>query len=145
MKYMLLLMALVGLGASAHTITYDNGDVYTVADDEYVFVSKQPNVWTYHPYSKSVQFKKIWPTEKVDRPEPTPNPNPIGSHEWCEAHVPFENGYTFADQAWQRTCDKNGDGQYDMCDYYQPTGSPTFEETQWQDQCNDGEPWDGES
>lgn len=108
---MLLLAAFTSL-AAAHTITYDNGDVYTVAEDEYVFVSKQPNLWSYHPYSKSVQFKKQWPTEKVDRPEPTPNPNPIGSHEWCKAHVPFEYGYSFGDQAWQRACDTNKDGSY---------------------------------
>ena len=112
MKYLLLIFTLVVSSVSAHTITYDNGDVYTVAEDEFIFISKQPNLWTYHPYSKSVQFKKQWPTEKVDRPEPTPNPNPIGSHEWCKAHVPFEYGYSFADQAWQRACDKNGDDEY---------------------------------
>jgi len=112
MKYLTLALALVTLGATAHTITYDNGDVYTVADDEYVFVSKQPNLWSYHPYAKTVQFKKQWPTEKVDRPEPTPNPNPVGSHEWCRTHVPFEFGYSFSDQAWQRACDTNNDNVY---------------------------------
>lgn len=112
MKYLMLLLVAFTSLATAHTITYDNGDVYTVADDEYVFVSKQPNLWSYHPYSKSVQFKKQWPTEKVDRPEPTPNPNPTGTHEWCKAHVPFELGYTFTDQYWQRACDKNNDGTY---------------------------------
>ena len=112
MKYLTLALALVTLGATAHTITYDNGDVYTVAEDEYVFVSKQPNLWSYHPYSKTVQFKKQWPTEKVDRPEPTPNPNPVGSHEWCRTHVPFEFGYSFSDQAWQRACDTNNDNVY---------------------------------
>lgn len=112
MKKLLLALCALPLFAYAHTITYDNGDVYTVADDEYVFVSKQPNLWSYHPYSKSVQFKKQWPTEKVDRPEPTPNPNPAGSHEWCKAHVVHEYGYTFTDQYWQRACDTNKDGSY---------------------------------
>ena len=112
MKYLMLLLAAFTSLAAAHTITYDNGDVYTVAEDEYVFVSKQPNLWSYHPYSKSVQFKKQWPTEKVDQPEPTPNPNPTGTHEWCKAHVPFELGYTFTDQYWQRACDSNKDGTY---------------------------------
>ena len=112
MKYLMLLLAASTSLAVAHTITYDNGDVYTVADDEYVFVSKQPNLYSYHPYTKSVQFKKQWPTEKVDRPEPTPNPNPMGSHAWCKAHVPFELGYTFTDQYWQRACDSNKDGTY---------------------------------
>jgi len=112
MKYLMLLLAAFTSLAAAHTITYDNGDVYTVAEDEYVFVSKQPNLWSYHPYSKSVQFKKQWPTEKVDQPEPTPNPNQMGTHEWCKAHVPFEFGFTFSDQYWQRGCDTNKDGSY---------------------------------
>ena len=43
----------------------------------------------------------------------------------------------------QRACDTNNDGVYDICDYYEPTGQPTFEEIEWQNQCNDGEPWDG--
>jgi hypothetical protein len=112
MKYMIGLMVALPMLAIAHTITYDNGEIYTVADDEYIFVSKQPNLWSYHPYSKSVQFKKQWPTEKVDQPEPTPNPNPVGGHEWCKTHVPFEYGFSFSDQLWVRACDKNNDGSY---------------------------------
>ena len=45
--------------------------------------------------------------------------------------------------AWQKVCDVNDDGVYDMCDYYEPTGIQTFEEIEWQDRCNDGDPWDG--
>jgi len=45
--------------------------------------------------------------------------------------------------AWQKVCDVNDDGVYDMCDYYEPTGISTFEEIEWQDKCNDGQPWDG--
>ena len=40
-QYLLLIMAFVSTSVFAHTITYDNGDVYTVAEDEYVFVSKR--------------------------------------------------------------------------------------------------------
>lgn len=118
MKYLITLLLAFSVVAQAEsekeveTITYKDGDVYTVGDNEQVFVSTQQNLWSYHPYSKSVQFKKQWPTEKVDRPEPTPNPNQMGTHEWCKAHVPFELGYTFSDQYWQRGCDTNNDNKY---------------------------------
>ena len=72
------------------TIEYENGDVYTVPENENVFVSTKNNLFIYKPYSKSVEFVKVWPTDKVDKPAPTPNPNPLGSHSWCKAHVPFE-------------------------------------------------------
>ena len=112
MKKLLTALCAFPMIAFAHTITYDNGEVYTVADDEYVFVSKQPNLWSYHPYQKTVQFKKIWPTDKVDQPILTPNPNPAGSHEWCKAHVLNEYGFSFADQMFTRYCDSNDDGVY---------------------------------
>ena len=94
------------------TIEYENGDVYTVPENENVFVSTKDNLFIYKPYSKSIQFQKLWPTDKVDKPAPTPNPNPLGSHSWCKAHVPFENGYSFSDQTWQRFCDTNNDWEY---------------------------------
>ena len=118
MKYLIALLLAFSVVAQAEsekeveTITYKDGDVYTVGGNEQVFVSTQQNLWSYHPYSKSVQFKKQWPTEKVDRPEPTPNPNPVGSHDWCRTHVPYEFGYSFSDQAWQRACDTNNDNVY---------------------------------
>ena len=119
MKYVILgFLTLFPLSIHAHTITYDNGDVYTVADDEYVFVSTQPNLWTYHPYSKSVQFKKIWPTEKVDYVpvDNGTNGEPVGSHEWCLRFIPWSEGFTFNQQAWGRYCDSNNDGVYDSND-----------------------------
>ena len=94
------------------TIEYENGDIYTVPENENVFVSTQDNLFSYHPSQKAVQFKKQWPTTKVDRPVPTPNPNPVGSHEWCKAHVPYETGYSFSDQTWERHCDTNDDRKY---------------------------------
>jgi len=132
-------------GKQVETITYKDGDVYTVGDNESVFVTTQENLWLYQAYSKTVQFKKQFPTEKVDKPIPPTNPNPVGSIEWCESHNLHANGYTFTDQMWYRSCDKNSDGVFNICDYYQPTGAATFEEGQWEDVCNNGDPWDGES
>ena len=154
MKYFMAVLLLFSVSAHSlseenmkqvESITYKDGDVYTVGANERVFVTTQDHLWLYQEYSKSVQFKKQWPTEKVDKPVPPVNPNPVGSVEWCESHDLHANGYTFADQMWYRTCDTNNDGEYNICDYYEPTGAATFEEIQWQDVCNNGEPWDGES
>lgn len=110
------------------TIEYENGDIYTVPENENVFVSTQDNLFSYHPYQKAVQFKKQWPTDKVDKPVPTPNPNPAGSHEWCKAHVPYETGYSFSDQTWERHCDTNDDREYGC-------GDKPFDESAEGDVC----------
>ena len=121
MRYTLLVLAFLSTFAMAHTITYDNGDVYTVADDEFVFVAKQSELWTRQVFNNgnTNQFKKIVPWTKVDYTPPDNGTNTgmvFGSHEWCAAYVPWSEGYTFAMQAWQRYCDSNNDGVYDEDD-----------------------------
>jgi hypothetical protein len=153
MKYIASTLALLFLSISAlalseskkpvESITYKDGDVYTVSDSERVFITSGDYLWAQQTYSKSINYKKQFPTEKVDKPVPPVNPNPVGSKTWCENHDLHANGYTFDDQIWYRVCDTNSDGQYNICDYYEPTGLVTFEEIQWQDTCNDGKPWDG--
>lgn len=113
------------------TIEYENGDVYTVAENENVFVSKKENLFIYQPYKKEIQFLRTWPTTKVDKPIPTPNPNPVGSHSWCKAHVPFATGYSFSDQAWQKYCDTNNDGEYGC-------GDTTFDASEDSASCSVG-------
>ena len=117
MKYLMLLLVAFTSLATAHTITYDNGDVYTVADDEYVFVAKKDTLWTQNIYNngKTVQFKKVGPSTKVDYvpvDNGTDDSMQVGSHEWCKAYVPWSEGYTFTMQYWQRGCDTNNDGKY---------------------------------
>lgn len=117
MKYLMLLLVAFTSLATAHTITYDNGDVYTVADDEYVFVAQKDTLWAQQIYNngKTVQFKKVFPTTKVDY---TPVDNGTdesmqpGSHEWCKAFVPWSEGLTFTQVTWQRACDTNNDYKY---------------------------------
>lgn len=147
MKKIILFLMCLPILALAHVIEYDNGDIYTVGDDEYVFVSKKSELWYKQTYNngKTVQFKKITPWTEVDKPPPVVNPNPIGTKEWCESHDLHANGYTFEDQYWYRACDTNNDGEYNICDWYEPTGEASFTEQEWEDTCNDGEPWDGES
>ena len=39
---------------------------------------------------------------------------------------------------WDRYGDTNNDGEYNMCDWYEPTGIMTFQEIEYQKQCSDG-------
>lgn len=144
MKKLLIALCAFPLIAAAHVIEYDNGDIYTVGDDEYVFVSKLPHLWMKQTTTNTVQFKRVYPTEKVDAVPLTPNPNPIGTEEWCENHVPYENGYSFTDQYWERACDINNDGQFNICDTYDPAvdGTSGFGYSSWKTACNDGQEWD---
>ena len=47
---------------------------------------------------------------------------------------------TFGYISWQQICDTNNDGEYSICDYYEPSGSATFADIQYNKQClnNDG-------
>ena len=40
----------------------------------------------------------------------------VGSHEWCEAYIPWSEGMTFDMISWQQYCDTNGNGVYDEND-----------------------------
>ena len=124
-------------------ILYDDGSQYTVEDNEHIFISNYQKLYYQQRYSRGdVLFHLTLPNTKRDV-EYIENPNPVGSHEWCESHDLHANGYTFEDQVWYKSCDSNNDGVYDLCDWYEPTGISTFDEIEWQDKCNDGDPWDG--
>ena len=148
MKYLLIALALVSFSATAETvINYDDGSTLTLTEDEKVMVTKGL-LYRKQTYSngKTIQFKQFPETSRRDYVEVdngTDDTDAVGSHEWCESYVPWSEGLSFTMVWWQRTCDTNGDGVYNQCDYYQPTGAATFEEIAWQDQCNDGNPWDG--
>lgn len=120
MKNIILFLLCLPILAHAHTITYDNGDVYTVADDEYVFVAKQSELWRRSVYNngKTMRYEKIVPTEKVDYvpPDNGTDGEEFGSHAWCKAYVPWSEGFTFTMQYWIRGCDTNNDNKYDCGD-----------------------------
>lgn len=148
MKYLLLALALISFGATAQTvINYDDGSTLTLVEGEMIHVTKG-KLYQKRTYNsgRTIQFKEFPETTRRDYVEVdtgTDDEMVMGSHEWCEAYIPWSEGLTFNMVAWQRACDTNGDGVYNQCDYYQPTGAATFEEQAWEDQCNDGNPWDG--
>ena len=148
MRYLLLTLALFSMSAMADTVVnYDDGSTYTLSESQNIFIGPNGDFYTKRQYNDGgVHFKVAKPSSRRDYVEVdngTDDDMVVGSNEWCESYVPWSEGYTFTMQWWQRTCDTNGDGVYNQCDYYQPTGAATFEEIAWQDQCNNGDPWDG--
>ena len=118
MKYVFFgVFALFSLSSHAHTITYDNGDVYTVKDNEYVFVATQQELWRKQSLNngRTIQYKKVTPVEKVDYvpvDDGTTDDMTVGSHEWCKAYIPWSEGFTFNMQAWMRYCDTDNNNSY---------------------------------
>ena len=105
MKYLATFLFLFSsLSFSQTVINYPDGSTYTLENGEYIVVSKD-NVFSKNIYKNgSVHFKPLTPNDKRDFvPEETDGMEP-GSEEWCETYVPFQNGYTFDDQMWQRAC-----------------------------------------
>jgi hypothetical protein len=105
MKYLAAFLFLFSsLSFSQTVINYPDGSTYTLENNEYIVVSKD-NVFSKNTYKNgSVHFKPLTPNDKRDFvPEETDGMEP-GSDEWCDTYVPFQNGYTFDDQMWQRAC-----------------------------------------
>jgi hypothetical protein len=140
------LIGLVALGATAQTvILYDDGSQYTLKNNEKIYVTTYSKLYQLQQYGQGdFKLNKILPSAGRDHVYVEPSgQGALGSRQWCETYIPWSEGLSFDMIAWQRSCDINGDGEYNMCDYYEPTGISTFEELEWQDKCNDGEPWDG--
>ena len=97
-------------------ITYDDGGVYTLADNESVYVADRDVFIKRTPASGDVNFEKQDPFTERDYEAPvvvvTPDDAPIGSHEWCLAFEPWANGLTFDQIAFNQVCDTDNDGDY---------------------------------
>ena len=105
MKYFLAFLVVFSpVSFSQTVIQYNDGSTYTLENGEYVVVSKD-NVFSKNTYKNGgVHFKPLTPNNKRDYvPVETDGMEP-GSEEWCDTYVPFQNGYTFDDQMWQRAC-----------------------------------------
>ncbi|MAJ82538.1 MAG: hypothetical protein CMF41_06445 [Legionellales bacterium] len=102
---------------AAPIISYDDGSTYTLQDDEEVFVSTADHLFTKRDYANgNVYFGAKRPNTKRDYVETPSDEFELGSQEWCQAYIPWSEGYSFNMQAWQRYCDVNGDGVYDESD-----------------------------
>ena len=99
-------------------INYDDGSTYTLGENEQIYISTPHSVLFKRKLlkDKSTYFIAQKPWSKRDYVPTEADEFEVGSHEWCKAYIPWNEGYTFNMQAWQRSCDTNGDGEYDEND-----------------------------
>lgn len=117
MKYLLTLIALMPLTVlGATVINYDDGSTLTLAGDDKIHVTKgklyQQRIWS---NGGTIQFKEFPETARRDYVEidnGTDDSMQMGSHEWCKAFVPWSEGLSFTQIAWQRSCDSDNNGVY---------------------------------
>ena len=116
-----LMIAALVLGvsqASAETvISYDDGSTYTLEGEQEIFISTPGTpLFGRRQYSNQDVYtvQEPWPTRDYVATEA--DDLAVGSHEWCQAYVPWSEGLTFGMISWQRYCDTNGDGVYDSDD-----------------------------
>jgi len=121
MKYLMLVLALFSISASAQTvINYDDGSTLTLVEGEMIHVTKG-KLYQQRTYSngRTIQFKEFPETSRRDYVEVDNGTDPadtVGSHAWCDSYIPWSEGLTFTMIAWQRSCDSNNDGVYDEDD-----------------------------
>ena len=140
------IMALASIGVKAETlISYDDGSTYTVGENEEVYVApKSTRLFTVQSYSKGdVYFRVQAPWAKRDYVAPVTTTGSTGSFTdvddagFSQACADFDTsvGFTFGYVYWDQICDTNDDGEYNICDYYEPTGGATFADIQYNKQC----------
>ena len=117
MKYLLSLLAIAPICLAAETvINYEDGSTLTLEADEKIHVTKD-KLYQQRLYNngRTYQFKQFPETTRRDYvpiDNGTDDDMTVGSHEWCKAYVPWSEGLTFTQVAWQRACDTNNNGVY---------------------------------
>ena len=90
---------------SQTVIYYEDGTSYTVKDNEHVYVSQAGKMYQKKDYNNgNVYFTHKTPNDQLD-PEASPTDGlEPGSPEWCDAYTPYQYGYTWDDQIYERAC-----------------------------------------
>jgi hypothetical protein len=122
---------------SQTVILYEDGSQYTLGHGEHIYISIYDTLYQKKQYNKGDYYVRNYPSEKRDYVPSYENTSEVGSQEWCES-FDTSASFSFATISWDRYCDINDDGQYDMCDWYEPTGIMTFQEIEYQKQCTNG-------
>lgn len=120
MKYLSLFLLLPTLVFGATVINYDDGSTYTLTDNQDIYISTPHSTLFKRQVMKNKDtfFRSQTPWTKRDYVPDEDGTDEVekGSHEWCEAYVPWHEGLTFDMILWQRGCDTNSDGVYDEND-----------------------------
>jgi len=106
-KYLSVIVAMMIASAAAaqDVIYYEDGTAYTLKEGERIFISKTGKMYKKQSYKNgNVFFTNVTPSDKVDPEESPTDGMEKGSEEWCEAYVPYQIGYTFDDQMYERAC-----------------------------------------
>lgn len=106
---------LLPLGAFADTyITYDDGTVYTLTDNQDVYLSSKSSTLFKRKVmgNKDTFFLAQDPWTTRDYEAPTTDGLQVGSHAWCKAFEPWAAGLTFDQVSFNQVCDTDGDGDY---------------------------------
>jgi hypothetical protein len=106
MKYLLALLLVSPFAVSQTVINFDDGSTYTLEDGQEIYITTSNSALFKRQLMKNKDtfFRVQKPWSKRDYvAQPTDGMEP-GSEEWCEVYVPYQNGYTFDDQIWQRSC-----------------------------------------
>lgn len=105
-------------GSAATVISYDDGSTYTLSGRQEVYVAEPSSeLFKRREYANGNQYFIVqipWPQRDYVS-QPTDGLD-VGSHEWCAAFIPWSEGLTFGQQAWDRYCDTNNNGVYDQFD-----------------------------
>jgi hypothetical protein len=117
MKKLAALVALMPLTVfGATVINYDDGSTLTLEEGEQIMVTKG-KLFQQRLYNsgRTYQFKEFPATTRRDYVEVDNGTDPemqVGSHEWCKAFVPWSEGLSFSQVAWQRYCDTDNNNSY---------------------------------
>lgn len=111
-KFIFSIAALISASAFGQTvINFEDGSTYTLEDNQEIYIST-PNSALFKRQlmkNKDTFFRVQQPWSKRDHVPTEADGMEPGSAEWCETYVPYQNGYTFNDQIWQRAC-QDSDG-----------------------------------
>ena len=160
MKNFILLVVFCTMPVLSQTlISYEDGSTYTLQENEVVYVAPEnTRLFTLQSYAKGdVYFRVRDPhagrdyvepvttttTDSTDSTGSTGNFTDVDEYGFSQACADFDTsvGFTFGFVYWDQICDTNDDGEYNICDYYESTGSATFADIQYNKQCsnNDGD------
>lgn len=118
-RLMIAALALVTGQAFAETvISFDDGSTYTLTGGQEIFISTSSSpLFKRKVFSnKNTYFLAQKPWAKRDYVPQPQDEYGVGSHEWCQAYIPWSEGLSFDMITWQKACDTNGDNVYDEND-----------------------------
>ena len=106
MKHLFALFFVSPFALPQTVISFDAGSTYTLEDHQEIYISNEGRSLFKRQIMKikDTFFRVQQPWDKRDYIADETDDMEPGSEEWCETYVPYQNGYTFDDQIWQRSC-----------------------------------------